>query len=245
MPDVDFSDIGRKVIGVFSLPRLMPTEIAFNAIEVAGILGIKMRRNTSAYWSESLTGCMEEARDAGAEFVLTVDYDTPHRVEDVARLYALMRSYDRADAIAALQVRRNCNEVLAAVRDPVTGTLPNVVPGHMFSDELVRVVSAHFGLTLIRVDALRRMPKPWFYAKPDKNGEWHDGHVPADMNFWRMFESVGNSLFIAMKVPVAHMEWVRTWPGPDFKARYQSEADFAANGIPEEIRDGKAWIGKK
>lgn len=243
--DVDITDIGKRVICVYSLPRLMPTEVAFNAIAVAAILGINMIPKTGAYWNEELTRGMEEAIAHGAEFVLTVDYDTPHTPQDVQRLYALMLNYDRADAIAAVQVQRNSDKILMARRNP-DGTFPTSIPGHVFSDELVRVVSAHFGLTLIRVSALKRMPKPWLQAVPDSTGSWGDGYIPADMNFWRLFESIGNSLFVAMKVPIAHMEWVRAWPSPDFaKPLFQPEKDFAANGVPESIRDGKAWVKKQ
>lgn len=244
MPAIDTFEFRKRVHCCYSVPRLIPSEIAYNAIAVAATLGIQFTPWVKgAYWTEDLTGAMEKARDTGAEFILTVDYDTPHTPDDVLRLCALMQHYDRADAIAALQMRRNSIDILASKRDD-KGDIVATVPAYAFSDELVRVASAHFGLTLIRVSALKRMPKPWFMSVPDARGEWHDGHIPADMNFWRMFESVGNSLFVAMKAPVAHMEWQRTWVGPDFKPLYQSEADFAANGVPACIRDGIAWVKK-
>lgn len=243
MPAIDTSDIAQKVIAVFSLPRLMPTEIAFNAVEVASELGMRIRRRTGVFWGQSLTDAMNIVRDAGAEFILTIDYDTPHTPNDIRRIYALMLAYPRADAICGFQMRRNSNQILAAKRE-ADGTLPATVPGYTFSQELVRIVSGHFGLTMIRTSSLDLIPKPWFHSVPDDKGEWGEGHIDEDMNFWRKFEAVGCSLFLAPRVPVAHMEWVRTWVGGDLKPLYQSEEDFEKYGVPESIRDGAAWIKK-
>jgi hypothetical protein len=70
----------------------------------------------------------------------------------------------------------------------------------------IKVCSAHFGLTLIRVDALRKTPKPWFMSKPDDNGDWEDGRFDDDIWFWHNWRAAGNTLYVAPSVSIGHLE---------------------------------------
>ena len=40
---------------------------------------------------------------------------------------------------------------------------------------------AHFGLTLLRVERLLKLERPWFYGKPDADNSWGEGRVDDDI----------------------------------------------------------------
>jgi len=100
------------------------------------------------------------------------------------------------DALAALQSRRGTPFPLMT-----TGQIRTEVDG-----EPIKVASAHFGLTLIRVDALKDIPKPWFFAKPDANGEWGDDRLDDDIWFWHQWRLAGKTIYVAPEVSIGHLE---------------------------------------
>jgi hypothetical protein len=100
---------------------------------------------------------------------------------------------------------------------------------------LKQVPTAHFGLTLIRADKLRALPKPWFHSVPSPAGDWNDGHVDEDIEFWRKWGRAGNSLYLANRVAIGHAELMVRWPGEDLQVRFQSMTDFQTKGVPDEV----------
>jgi hypothetical protein len=61
---------------------------------------------------------------------------------------------------------------------------------------------------------------------PDGNGGWGEGRTDADVAFWRKWEAAGNTLHIANRVTIGHMELMVRWPGHDLSAVHQSVADW-------------------
>jgi hypothetical protein len=109
------------------------------------------------------------------------------------------------------------------------------VPAEAFRGELVRCRTAHFGCTLIRVSKLMELPKPWFWGRPDANGDWGDGRTDPDISFWRAWEAAGHTLYTAARVPVGHIEVMVRWPGSDMHAVYQHPSEYHAGGKPEDV----------
>ena len=70
----------------------------------------------------------------------------------------------------------------------------------------IRVNTAHFGLTIIRVECLANMPKPWLIDVPDKNGEFSGDHTDADITFWMKWKEAGHTVFVAPDVRIGHLE---------------------------------------
>ena len=72
----------------------------------------------------------------------------------------------------------------------------------------IRVTTAHFGLTAIRLKSLEKMPKPWFHCTPGKDGEWEDdsGKIDDDIYFWQRFGEAGNVVAVDPGVRIGHME---------------------------------------
>ena len=231
---IEVAELKRELIAVYSIPRLAPTEVLLDTVKAVGQLGIRVIPRGGVFWGQSLTRAMKAAIVQGASAILTIDYDTPHEVEDVLKIYAMLKARPDVDAICALQMKRNSREALICARDDA-GELSPTLPSEIFNEQLVRVASGNFGLTLIRASSLATLPKPWFMPVPDENDEWEEGHVDEDVNFWRKWEAAGKTLYCAQDVVVAHLEWIRTWPGRHLQPVYQSNADYEANGKPENV----------
>jgi hypothetical protein len=226
-----------SVSAVMSVPRLGFMDNMFAAIEALPALKVGLRRVTGAYWGQCLERAMEEAiRDDAPDAVLTLDYDSVFTKRDVAMLMQLMCCHPEADAIAAVQAGRGTmNGRLFTIRGE-SGSNVTAVPSDIFADDLAPVSTAHFGLTLIRTEKLKAMAKPWFIDVPAPDGSWNEGRTDADVAFWRSWEAAGNSLHLANRVPIGHLEMMVLWPaalGDDTAPLPQPVADWRATGKPD------------
>ena len=226
-----------SVSAVMSVPRLGFLDMMFCAVEALPSLGIKLRRCTGAYWGQCLERAIEETiRDDAPDAILTLDYDSVFTRRDVSMLMQLMCCYPEADAIAAVQAGRGAvSGRLFTIR---AGGGSNVagVPFDTFAGDLAPVSTAHFGLTLLRTDKLRAQPKPWFHDAPAPDGSWGDGRTDADIHFWRNWETAGNKLHLANRVPIGHLELTVLWPaalGSETAPVMQSVGDWRENGRPD------------
>ena len=230
-----------KVAAVMSTPRLGFTDNFFcvsSALAPHGIAPIKV---TGAFWGQCLQRAMETVVDTH-DVILTIDYDTVFTSKTVEALLALLM-YSGYDAIAPLQTKREANAVMFA--------LPGVKPedktsveGEFFNKPVQLVETAHFGLTFIRTEALKKVPKPWFIASANEKGEFDGGHTDEDIYFWKQFAAAGNKLGLATNISVGHAELMITWPSRSVEGGkvQQHTTDFWNGGrIPPE----QAWGGIK
>ena len=201
-----------RVEAVMSVPRLGFMDNFFCWSDALSPLGIRVNKGTGAFWGQVLQLQMERFVDC-CEWILTIDYDSFFRREDVELLFAHALSYG-CDAITGLQVRRSDGQILIEHDDPPENwqTLP-----------VLEVKSAHFGLTAIRCEALKRVPKPWFQNKADEYGGWGPGKIDDDIWFWRQFVAAGCHVFVTPKVVIGHGEYMIRWP--------HKEPTFARDGI--------------
>lgn len=198
-----------KVAAVMSTPRLAFTD---NLLCVSAALtphGISPIKVTGAYWSQCLARGMNSVIDTH-DVILVVDYDTVFNAKTVEALLVLMFATG-VDAIAPLQVKRESDSVMFSM----PGASPDKkcqVEGDWFKKPVQLVGTAHFGLTFLRTSALKKMPKPWFEATPNSDGEFTGGHVDEDVAFWHKWHDAGNTLGIATGISVGHCELMVTWP---------------------------------
>ncbi len=219
---------------VMSLPRITWTTNANCSRDALVPLKINLISMTGAYWGQCLERGIEQALEEGPDAVLTLDYDTVFTKSDVSTMIQLMMCYPDADAIAPVQSARGNEHSLFTVRgDGKTNMLQ--MESSAFAGDLTQVSTAHFGMTMIRASKLRDMPKPWLHDKPAPDGSWNEGRVDADIGFWRNWEAVGNTLFLANRVPVGHLDMMVRWPGQDLKALYQPHEEWRGNGPPKEV----------
>lgn len=218
-----------KVAAVMSVPRLGFMDNFFSWANALAPLGINPTKVTGAFWGQCLERGMEGHLDA--DYILTIDYDSIFTKQHVEELLRLAATHPEADAIAPIQLKRDTHEAMAVAYDKDGKATTELE----LSGELTPVITAHFGLTLIKVDALKKLRKPWFMGVPRKDGTWGDGRVDDDIYFWRNLYNAGGKLFLANKVCIGHAELMVTWMGADGKPIYQSPGEFWKSGAPNGV----------
>lgn len=221
-----------KVGVVTSVPRLgfqVHQTLCHNAF---GASGFPISKVTGAFWEQSIQNGMNLLIDMGCEWIITLDYDTIFSPSDVQELLLMACRYPEADALSGWQVKRYGSvESLIGIRQE-DGTFAAILNPEQFDEEITKIDTSVFGLTLIKVDALKRMPKPWFWSEPNSDGEWEHGKSDADGNFWRKWKEVGNTLYSANTVRIGHLEEVVLWMDRDFQPVRQSLKDYHMYGRP-------------
>ncbi len=224
-----------KIAGVMSAPRLLFSDNITCWAKALLPFGICQYVTGGAFWGQCLERAMVEAvKDF--DWIMTVDYDSVFDRENVAKLLRLAAENPHADAIAPLQMKRGRtgSKPLFVIRDHV-GQVVTEIDAATFNQPLVKVQTAHFGLTMIRVSALKDLPHPWFLGVPNKDGQWEEGRVDDDIYFWHQWEKAGKSLYVAPRVVIGHWEGVVSWPDKDFNVIHQYPTEFHENGMPENV----------
>jgi hypothetical protein len=218
-----------------SVPRLGFMANFSSAFASLPSRNIRILQFTGAFWEQCVERAIEAAIAEGADAVLTIDYDTVFTGADVDALLLLAREHPEADAIAPIQSARWRHEPMLTFEAPLGVKAHDRVPPGVFAQPLLRLKTAHFGLTLIRTAAIAKLKKPWFHSQPDESGQWGDGRRDADTTFWDRFAAAGCALYSANRVTVGHLELMVLWPGEDFRVVTQPPADFLAHGKPKDI----------
>jgi predicted SAM-dependent methyltransferase len=227
-------DLG--VSAVMSTPRLGFMDTMFCAQESLPGLKIRLRRFTGAYWGQCLERCIEKViADDNPDAILTLDYDSVFVRGDVSLLMQLLMVHPEADAIAPVQASRFRDlPLFTAASDD--GRPVSQVRSAVFGEDLwPGLGTAHLGLTLLRTDKLLALPKPWFHDVPAPDGTWNEGHVDADIDFWRKWREAGHSLCLANRVAIGHLVEMIAWPGEDLRVIYQPAREWRETGKPEGV----------
>jgi predicted SAM-dependent methyltransferase len=223
------------VSGCMSTPRLGFMENFFSCFEACVPCNVKLRKHGGAFWGQSMTKVFERTIEQdNPDLILTIDYDTVMTAGHLSRMIQTMMLFPEIDALAPIQSSRHHATTLFTVAG---GDGKNVdgLPRTALDGDTTPVSTAHFGLTLLRTAALKKMAKPWFHSVPDGDGSWGEGHVDDDIQFWRGFEAAGNSLHLANRVAIGHMELQVLWPDINLNAMHQPVTDYQQNGIPEGV----------
>jgi hypothetical protein len=178
-------------------------------------LNIPIRLAYGAYWHQTMSNLLEDCIDGGLDWVVTLDYDSVFSPEQLNSLIGRFGSRSDVDALAALQCKRSTDEVPLMTTfgkreleiATTTHTCRTCGTQSTMQRDLIRADTAHFGLTLIRLDALKRVPKPWMVGKPDANGSYRTlGRTDPDIAFWREWEKAGNTLYVDPDVAIGHLQ---------------------------------------
>lgn len=226
-----------RVVALMSTPRLGFTDNFFCVSRALTQHKIPVIKYSGAFWGQCLQRCMESAIN-DYDVYLTIDYDSIFTDKTVEAVIALL-FYTGMDAIAPLQQKRESNSVMFAPH----GVAPEdktSVEDDWFKKPVQRVSTAHFGCTALRVEALKKVKKPWFMAQANENGEFNGGHTDEDIGFWRAWEGAGNTLGMATNVSIGHAELMITWPSredPSGKVQQHTTEYWTNGGKPPE----KAW----
>ncbi len=218
-----------KAAAVLSVPRLGFNDFWACAVNVLTPLRIPIRKTTGAYWDRDLIAGIESAiDDHQPEWVLTCDYDTVFTRDQVMGLLDLAVRYPHADAIAPLQASRfhGLPMFTAEVEGRVVTRMER---GDLEHGEILRSATAHFGLTLLRVSKLLKLPKPWMQRT------YGEGGCDPDVQFWRNWTAAGNTVYTALRIPVGHCDLQVRWPDKNLEVIYQSPQEFHKSGPPEKV----------
>jgi len=221
-----------KVVAVISAPRLgfrVADSCVNRALTTCGIEPPNAAKGPS--WGPAMQNAIQDAVDAGAELVLTLDYDSIFDAGDLQAMIDLMRNHPDVHALAATQMRRDG-------RCALIQTMNRQAPRPLeLEADLLPATKAHFGLTLLRAAALKRVPLPWFYGRPGPGGSWQrdSGRVDDDIAFWERWAEAKNTLFVANKVRIGHLAEMVIWPGRDLRPVYQQIGEWEATGKPLEV----------
>lgn len=223
-----------SVMAVMSVPRLGFQDNSFCVIEGVVPLGIPLQKVQGAFWGQCLERGIQSQIDAGADAILTIDYDTVFTAQDVATLVKLMNEHPEADAIVPLQVGRSGMQALLTMKTK-TGQVREIIQREEFQPDLTRITTGHFGLTLIRTSSLMKLPHPWFRGTPAPDGQWGPGRIDDDIHFWKQMEQGGMNVYSANHIVLGHLELVATWPSVDLEPIYQPTVDYNKNGKPVNV----------
>lgn len=225
-----------RIAGLMSVPRLGFTDFQHCSQIAARQIGIPVHMYRGVFWEHRIQAGMEALIKEGVEWILCLDYDTLFTVAQLNELIRRFASNPHIDALAAMQVMRGAPEpvMLGAPRDN-SGSFGDDEIRKMTIEEnsILNAKAAHFGLTLIRAEAIKRMPKPWFHGIPNEHGEWDDGRTDPDIFFWRNFAECGGTIAIDTSIRVGHLELMAVDYSPDYKIRITQAHEWIERAMKE------------
>jgi hypothetical protein len=188
-----------RTLAMMSVPRLGWNETWGCIMDAVKGMGIPVITETGVFWSQALDRMFDRAIDGGAkdeDAILVLDYDSLFKKWQLANLMDHFDKTPSLDALAPVQAMRNSNVALGLA-----------TTGHRDETGFLPAQSAHFGMTLIRVGALRRTARPWFWSQPDSNGKWIGADkIDPDLWFWKQWHMAGNKCHIDQSVRIGHLE---------------------------------------
>ncbi len=223
-------------VAVMSMPRYGFTDPLICLMEMTSKMQIPVFIRRGVFWHSSLTESFEMAMEQHptCQYLMAIDFDTVFQINHVLELHRLMNENPDVDALFPSQIGRERDEALLTVKGENGNNSPLVSRADVDA-ELLNARTGHFGLTLIRTDALRKLPKPWFNAIPAKNGGWGDGRIDADIYFWRLMEQAGMRVCQANTVRVGHWQEIISWPDKNLEPIHQYANAYRREGPPAEI----------
>lgn len=199
-----------KVAAVISIPQLGHNVHNGCVLESLMPFGIGLRQCYGVYWNQALSEGIMRVLEQKPDYVLTLDYDALFTSKHVSDLMTLALDNPDVDVIIPCMTKREGNGLLAH-----TSNQDPSVPGVNLNDPLIPIQLGHFGLTLFKASVFDRIKKPWMIAVPNKDGDWGEGHIDADMNFWLNCEASGIKVMLARHVRVGHIEYMATIPNAE------------------------------
>lgn len=222
------------VAAVMSVPRLGFQDNSFCVIEGLMPLKIPIIKSSGAFWGQCLERGMKQQIDEGFDAVLTIDYDTIFKQEDVEILIKLMLEHPEADAIVPIQAGRADMGALMTLKTK-SGQVREVIRYNEFQSDIIKIATGHFGLTLIRSSSLLKLPTPWFWAQPNSDSYWGPGKIDDDIYFWKLMEKAGMIVYSANRVILGHLELTIKWLDTKMENIFQTTKSYQDNGKPKNI----------
>jgi hypothetical protein len=226
----------------FSAPRLGFNDFWDCAmLELAPLM--PFRRVTGAYWDRDLTHAIEESiadhdRNGSSAVITTRSFTR----DQIYTLLDLAVRYPHADAIAPLQTARHHAAPMFTV--PAT----TAISSREWPERTSRAGKCSgrkpriFGLTLAAgIEAAgdaEALVQP--HVRP--NGE---SDKDPDVQFWHNWKAAGNTLYVALRVPVGHCDLMVRWPSLNLRKRCFNSPEFTRTEYPKTFGDSDGKKRKK
>ena len=212
-----------KAVCCMSIPRLGWNDHWGCVAEVLLPLSIPIVRFTGAFWGHGMQELFLKARDDGADWIISVDYDSMFSSKHMESMLAMMARHPEIDALACVQTRRGHDYAMLARKTDGSGEHGKV----MIDGSPIRCTVAHFGLTIFRTSALKDLPLPWFNAIPGPDGRWdHNERLDDDIFFWKHWEEHGRTLYANPNVRIGHIECMVASMDENYKHQYQTVPEW-------------------
>jgi predicted SAM-dependent methyltransferase len=189
-----------KLGAYLTLPRYEAVVSRSQIEQALRPLGINLTTSQGVFWGQCMQRMFQSAVEKELDWILSIDSDSLFTTKHVSDLMDALANNPEIDALAALQCRRGSPYPLMTTGQNKPGDLLET------TGNPIKVTTAHFGLTLIRVDALRKTAKPWFVSKPDDDGEWSDKRLDDDIWFWHQWRLAGNNIYVSPTCSIGHLE---------------------------------------
>lgn len=215
---------GQNLSACMTMPRLGFTDNFAASFDVFSGLGIDLRIQQGVFWEQAISRLLTERIESGDDYLVLLDYDSLFNRQQFLTLFDLIES-EQLDAVFPVQIMRGRPRILVT---PFDGQIPDMTKPYSL------VLTGHFGLTILRLSAVKRIPEPYFWSTPNAQGKWEagEGRGDADNNFWLMANHCGLKVAQANQVRIGHMELRVAWPLPDGRMMWTNASDFSTHGVP-------------
>ncbi len=230
-PDMEF---------VMTMPRLAWTDNMLCLAKVGRELEMGCTKTSGVFYGQNMQRALEGlCANPKIKYAVCVDYDSLFDWQDLTRLRRIADEFE-LDAVAPIQSGRERSTPLFTIAAEGGGNRASLNPDAI-KDPFIPCNSMHFGLTLIRMESLRKLPKPWLVSLPDPNGEWGEGRIDDDIHFWKQAVGAKWKFGIAPSVSIGHIETVAAWSGERLQTRYQPLYAYLRSGKPWYVKDRETW----
>ncbi len=209
-----------KIKAIMSIPRIGWNDTWQCITDMLRPFSIPVETFNGVFWGQCMQRSFQECVAQGVDWILCIDYDTMATARNLDELMKWFGQRPDIDALCALQMRRGLDAPI------LTAGGKNEIE---VSDEPCKITTAHFGLTLIRVECLKDIPKPWFKSQPDEQGEWGDNRMDDDIWFWHQWRLAGKNIYLAPAARIGHLQLMVSEFGDDMEPRHVHVAEWRKN----------------
>lgn len=218
-----------KIKGVMSVPRICWTDGGSAIDHCLRPFNIHCERFNGVFWGQCMQRAFVHAVEEGVDWLLTFDYDSMPTAEHLDHMLGVFGEHPEIDSLAALQMRRGQDFPLLTR----AGETEVEIDGSP-----IKVHTAHFGMTLFRVESLKKVAKPWFVSKPDENGDWGDDRLDDDIWFWHQWRKAGNTVYVDPQASIGHLEIMVSEFNERMEPQHIHIGDWWAKHRPETKKSG-------
>jgi hypothetical protein len=206
-----------KVVGVMTLPRYCLTLTRNHIDRAFNALGVSIRIKQGVFYGQCMQDLLLNCIDDDVDYAVTIDFDSLFGSKHVKRLLEVCVANPHIDALASLQARRSMPYPLFTCYGQ---------EAVQFEGAPLKVSTAHFGLTAIKIDSLKKCELPLFHGQPGPDGNYDEHRIDDDIWFWKQWAKAGNSVYVDSGCSIGHAEEMIAYYDKDGKHQFTYPNEF-------------------